>query len=950
MKPLAVFATAVVLAGLLFFGRASQEKPLARAATGEEAASTWLKVVFGVDQKDAAWDGSLSVSGGRVDEIESWSFEERDQLKKEERSWTARTAILEGRRATYAEPTRGLLIKVDASPKTIVKLETKQGTIEFSPRDIQLGWPAKFLDGRATVEVLGFGDLVAETETDDDFPAIAIDERGHRHVLWQAYDDVAKRDWLLIRNVDAGSSENDGAKPVPVFDAKEFADPHLYFLKRAGKEQLVAVFASPGENQNWDIYAAWRTSQGWSPQRLCSAEGSDIHLAADAGPDGSLWVAWQSLRNGNGDIFARRYYNGEWSDELAVTSTAADEWEPSISVAQNGMAWIGYDSYASGNYDVHVVPVYFLAGPTGKGLKAQKPIAVATSPDFEAHASVLADDDSGGVWVAYDAAGANWGKDFRNGPTMTEGGYSEPLHASRRVELRLVEDGKVHWLKQTLPQVRPPERIHTISRLPSAKPSRFYEYPQLARDGEGRVWLMFRLCRQGYCAHPPMGIDWRICATTLTEDGWLEPVELPRSQGRQNQRVAFDTDPNGQLHFAWAEGNRFASVNRKYTVQYGTLPKLDEAPGSLDVEEVELDEPTTPTGEPDPQLTMEKGGKVYNVYFGDLHRHTNISRCMPTIDGSLDDAHRYALNAVEYDFLAVTDHTRDVDPFSWWRTQKACDWYDIPGRYSPIYAYERSNKAPGGGHRNVFFLKRGAEVNPSDHWADGVGREKTDTDPNTTLYPWMKERGDALTAAHTPEWSKAESKGTWTYHDPQVEPVAEIFQGFRKSYERPKGSVVEQASLWHALNKGHRLGFIASSDHMSTHMSFACVWATGKTREEIFEALSSRRTYAATDRIGLAFQIGEALMGEDVKLAPKQDVRIDLEIHGTGPIANIEIVRSGKVIATIPKPVQKNVDGWHRALLQFVDSNTPDGRSYYYARVVQQDGAIAWGSPIWVNR
>ena len=949
MKPLAVFATALVLAGVLFFGRASQEKPQARAATGDAAsAPTWFKVVFGVDQKDAVWDGSLSVSGGRIYEIDSWSFEARDQLKKEERAWIARTAILDGRRATYAESTRGLLTKVDANPNTSVKVETKQGTFEFSPREIALGKPAKFLDGRATVEVLGFGDLVAETETDDDFPAIAIDERQHRHVLWQGYDDVAKRDWLLIRDVDA-SSENDGAKPTQVFDAKEFADPHLFFLKRqggfkklGGKERLVAVFASPGNNQDWDIYAAWKTADGWQPQRGCSAAGSDIHLAADAGDDGSLWVCWQSMRNGNGDIYARRYADGAWSDELAVTSTAADEWEPSISVARNGMAWIGYDSYASGNYDVHAVPVYFGAGPDGKRLSARKPIAVATSPDFEAHASVLADDESDGVWVAYDAAGANWGKDFRNGPTMTEGGYSEPLHASRRIELRLVKDGKVHWLKKPLPQVRPPERIHTISRLPSAKPSRFYEYPQLARDGRGQMWVLFRMCRQGYCAHPPRGIDWRICATTLTQDGWLEPVELPRSQGRQNQRVAFDTDSKGHLHFAWAEGNRFASINRKYTVQYGQLASWEGPPGALEVEAVQLDKPATPTGEPDPQLTMEKGGKVYNVYFGDLHRHTNISRCMPTIDGSLDDAHRYALNAVEYDFLAVTDHTRDVDPFSWWRTQKACDWYNVPGRYSTIYAYERSNQTPGGGHRNVFFLKRGAEVNPSDHWADGGGREKPETDPSTTLYPWMKKRGDALTAAHTPVWSKADGKGTWTYHDPQVEPVAEIFQGFRKSYERPEGSVVEQASLWHALKKGHRLGFIASSDHMSTHMSFACVWATGKTREEIFEALSERRTYAATDRIGLAFRIGEALMGEETKL-PGKTVSMGIHIEGTGRLKELQIVRSGKVLKTVSL-TERVFDE------EVVDDSPLDGRSWYYVRVIQQDGAIAWGSPIWVDR
>ncbi len=159
---------------------------------------------------------------------------------------------------------------------------------------------------------------------------------------------------------------------------------------------------------------------------------------------------------------------------------------------------------------------------------------------------------------------------------------------------------------------------------------------------------------------------------------------------------------------------------------------------------------------PAPQIdwTITRGGEDLQIYFGDLHRHTNISRCSPTIDGCLTDAHRYALDAVEYDFLAVTDHTRDVDAFSWWRTQKAADWFHIPGRYVPIYGYERSNMTPGGGHRNVFFLNRGAEVSRSDHWYSGRELKQQDANPDTTLYPWLRERGDALTAAHTPAYDK----------------------------------------------------------------------------------------------------------------------------------------------------------------------------------------------------
>jgi hypothetical protein len=308
----------------------------------------------------------------------------------------------------------------------------------------------------------------------------------------------------------------------------------------------------------------------------------------------------------------------------------------------------------------------------------------------------------------------------------------------------------------------------------------------------------------------------------------------------------------------------------------------------------------------------------------------------------LNDAHRYALNAVGLDFLAITDHTRDVDPFSWWRTQKLADQLYLPGRYVTIFAYERSNGTPAGGHRNVFFLHRGADVNPSDAWYTGRDLEPADTNPDTSLYPWMRRRGDTLTAAHTPVYDRRLDRGTWTYNDPQMEPVAEIFQGFRHSFERPGAGVAERAALWFALQKGYRLGFIASSDHISTHMSYACVWAREKTREAIFEALAARRTYAATDRIALDVRIGETLMGEETR-ADGGEVTISVRALGTAPIKDIEIVRSGEVIATL-HPEGSRIDTNH------VDRTPLPGESYYYVRLLQDDGALAWGSPIWVRR
>ncbi|HID21580.1 MAG TPA: hypothetical protein EYP14_04180 [Planctomycetaceae bacterium] len=51
------------------------------------------------------------------------------------------------------------------------------------------------------------------------------------------------------------------------------------------------------------------------------------------------------------------------------------------------------------------------------------------------------------------------------------------------------------------------------------------------------------------------------------------------------------------------------------------------------------------------------------------------------------------------------------------------------------------------------------------------------------------------------------------------------------------------------LAKGYRLGFQASSDHLSTHLSYACILAGRNTREALMDAMRQRHSYAATDNV-----------------------------------------------------------------------------------------------------
>ena len=919
-QTVAAIATVLTLAGTLFLGARQLD-------TTPPPREQWLKLVFGKDGETADWDGKLSVEHGQLLTMSQWGLESVDQLQSESFSWRIKTGRVgpesgDNWRRSFPEAARGFLVKVQCEPTSRLRVTTQQGNFSVTMHELRPGRPTSVLAGRATVEVLGAENLVAETRTNDDFPAIALGPNGHRYVAWIAHHDGSRASRLLVRDMD-----EPGSAPGSISGAGEFSTLSLLGTPHG----LRAVWCSPGSYRDWDIYTATQDGATWTPpERLTDATGSDFHLAVAQGPT-TTWIAWQSFRSGNGDIYAKCFRDGGWSRDIRVTEGPANEWEPAIDVDSTDRAWIAYDTYEHGNYDVYLQSV----SPHQGELAVSPRVAIARSPRFEAHASVLAD-RMGRVWVAFDRGGSGWGKDTGNlSGGEPAGGSGEPLHRSRQLVVRCVVDGNLHEPSAPLPQV---------SLLPQG--TRFYEYPQLVDDGKGRLWLLFRMCRQGSLKVADKGNCWDIFATTFTQDGWLQPIQFPRSEGRQNQRVSVVADGNGQLHAAWSEGNHFVvSPDRKYSVHFGTLPAVAEKASSMPTQPISVEPPGKPESVPSAPWTMRRGGDEYRLFFGDLHRHTNISICLPRDDGCQTDAHRYALDAATLDFLAITDHTHDLNPYAWWRIQSEADRFHIPGRYVPIYAYERSNFTEGGGHRNVYFLDRGWDINGSDYYyryQSHTGQQMPNTDPDKSLYPWLKERGAAFTIAHTPAYAASRKRGTWDFHDSEVEPVAEIFQGYRQSYERPGRSVPEEASLWHALAKGYRLGFVASSDHRSTHLSYACVWATEKSRAALFEAILARRTYAATDRIALDFRVDNTLMGGQTS-HHADNLALQIRALGTDTIDEIQVIRSGQVLDTL-RPRSRRVD------VQYTDPSPLPGRSYYYVRLQQADGNLAWASPIWVSR
>ena len=240
-------------------------------------------------------------------------------------------------------------------------------------------------------------------------------------------------------------------------------------------------------------------------------------------------------------------------------------------------------------------------------------------------------------------------------------------------------------------------------------------------------------------------------------------------------------------------------------------------------------------------------------------------------------------------------------------------------------------------------------------WIRGERGEWRDLEDTQRLWAALDAQGgDALTIPHT---IGMEQGTDWRHTNPRYDRVMEIYQGARNAYERVDGpkapgdrSLHFQApadpSRYHpgfasaALAQGHRVGFIASSDHESTHISYAAVYAPGGGRNDIFEALRRRRAYAATDRIGVDFRGGGRLMGEDGTVSAPPV--ITARVIGTGTLAWVEIIRDNAIIYHI-EPT-----GAETAFV-LVDTEAASGDHFYYLRVMQTDEAMAWASPVWVT-
>ncbi|HNA63030.1 MAG TPA: DUF3604 domain-containing protein, partial [Rhabdochlamydiaceae bacterium] len=221
--------------------------------------------------------------------------------------------------------------------------------------------------------------------------------------------------------------------------------------------------------------------------------------------------------------------------------------------------------------------------------------------------------------------------------------------------------------------------------------------------------------------------------------------------------------------------------------------------------------------------------------------------------------------------------------------------------------------------------------------------------------------------------------------DPEFERVVEIYNSWGSSectakdgnsisiQSSTKKGVSEtgEGSILKALLQNLRFGFVAGGlDDRGAYTGLfeegqeqyppglTAIIASEYSRTAMAEALYNRSCYATTgERIIVGVNLAGTPMGKEVTSAEKPGLLVNRHIAGyvagTGNLQTVEIIRNGEVIKTFEgngyalEFAFDDLVPLERVAIHPKDKKPPF--AFYYIRVTQENGHMAWSSPIWVD-
>ncbi|MBR4707743.1 MAG: CehA/McbA family metallohydrolase, partial [Pseudobutyrivibrio sp.] len=447
--------------------------------------------------------------------------------------------------------------------------------------------------------------------------------------------------------------------------------------------------------------------------------------------------------------------------------------------------------------------------------------------------------------------------------------------------------------------------------------------------------------------------------TYATKEGLKNSITV-RHQYTQSQVLPVKANPNGGA-IAANQQVKLQTKTEDATILYRYV-KDDtegewvtyEAPFTPEELPCQIQVKATKEGYKDSETATLKFTKrlndKYNIYFGQVHAHTNISDGA----GSLEEALKHASKVDNLDYIVITDHSNSIDNAD---ASKITENVDTKETDEWTYAHNLSKQYT----TEDFTCAYGYEMT----WSNGLGHMNTFNTPGfqsrtqkefstygTALqnyYAALRTVPDSISQFNHPGTTFGDFQDFAYYSEENDNLITMIEVGNGEGAIGSSGYFPSYEYYTRALDKGWH---VAPTNNQDNHKG---KWGDANTartvmladvndENAIYDAMRNYRIYATEDNdLSIYYTLDNYVMGtilEKDAVGETIELKADIKDPTDSSIGNVEvIVNGGRSIAS------QKVSGNEET----VTFNVPSSYSYYYLKITEADGDIAVTAPVWVG-
>ena len=331
----------------------------------------------------------------------------------------------------------------------------------------------------------------------------------------------------------------------------------------------------------------------------------------------------------------------------------------------------------------------------------------------------------------------------------------------------------------------------------------------------------------------------------------------------------------------------------------------------------------------------------WNLYFGQLHAHTDISNGA----GSVEEAFQYASQVDGLDFFAVTDHSDSFDNADMgaidadgadisadWAAGKQAAASVTNGDFVGLFGFEMTwPEDKQLGHISTFNT-------PGWQTRDQADFENVPT-ALENYYKALTSVPGSVSQFNHPDTVHGDFE-RFDRYSPQYDAAVSLLE------VAGEDGVVDCGYYDLALDKGWH---VAPTNNQNNHDgqwgdasdARTVVLAKDLTEESLYAAMKDRRVYATQDSdLAIYYELNGTVMGSIIPKSESAAVTVFLNDPTDEAIGNVEVVTDGGAVL---------VSEYVETPSQVLELSASGGHSYYYLRITQPDGDVAVTAPVWMD-